>query len=347
MKRTLSNFSQALLGLLLSTLFCGCSSEPELHIFTWANFIKPSLIERFEQEHHCVVVINTFDSNESMYAKLHLGGVGYDVIFPSSYFADLMHKQQLLQPIETALLPNIKFADSKYTNMLEATTAAYVIPYAFTCTAIGYRQDKISIEDPSWGIFDRRSLRGRMTMLNDPREAIGAALKFLGYSINTVNDSEIHAAEEILIGWKHNLAKFENEQYKSGLASAEFLAVQGYGGEILLVHQEDPAVVCVLPKEGTICSLDVMAISNEPQNKELAYAFVNFLLEPEVAVENTLYTQFLITNTAAYEKLPVDVKENPVLFPPPAIAEKSELIKNLGKDTELYIQAWDRVKAAA
>lgn len=335
------------LAALVAVLLCGCSSnEPELHVYTWANFIKPELYEQFEKEHGCRVVINTFDSNEAMYAKLNLGATGYDVLFPSNYYADLLQKQGMLQQIDLALVPNAKYADPKYVSMLDESSVPYALPFTVTSTAIGYRKDRVDIKDPSWGVFADSTHKGRMTMLNDPREALGAALKFLGYSLNTTDEKQVKEAEAILIGWKRNLAKFESEQYKNGLASAEYLIVQGFGGEIQLVHQENSNVVCVLPKEGTILSIDLLTIARDSQNKELAHAFVNFLLEPKNAVETVEYTRFLVPNTAAYALMPAKYKEDPLFFPPQAIAEKSELIKDLGKATELYNHAWDRVKAA-
>ncbi len=335
------------LWLLLCIGLYGCaSSEPELHIYTWINYIKPSIIEKFEKEHHCRVVVNTFDSNESMYAKLKLGATGYDIIVPSNYYADLMQKQGMLHPIDRERIPNAKYLDPNYTKMLDSAAAKYGIPYLVAITGIAYHKDRVNMPKPTWDIFNDKSLKGRMTMLNDPREALGAALKFLGYSINTTNDTEIRTAEKTLIAWKKNLAKFESEQYKDGVASGEYLAVQGFVGELLLVAQENPAIACVLPEEGTIFSIDLLTISKDSPNKDLAYTFINYLHQPENVAENIIFTLFLIPNTAAYELLPANIRDNPAIFPTDAVAGKSEIIKNLDRDTELYNRAWDRVKAA-
>lgn len=332
---------------LLCLLFSGCSPAlPELHLYCWSNFIKAGLIEQFEKEHNCRVIVNTFDSNESMYAKLNLGASDYDIIFPSNYYADLLVKQDLLQPIDRSKLSNIRNIDAKYTRMLEPSITDFALPYTITYTVIGYLKGRVSMPEPTWGIFGRASLKGRMTMLNDPREALGAALKYLGYSLNTTNPVEIGEAEALLIEWKKNLAKFESEQYKNGLASAEFLAVQGFSAELLLVQKENPEVACVLPHEGSICSIDVITLSKKSQQPDLAYEFINFLLDPAVAAENTQYTQLLVVNEASYALLPESMRQNEVFFPTGIAAQKTELIKNLGKATELYNQAWDRVKAA-
>lgn len=320
------------------------SSDNELHIYTWSNYFNPNVVERFENEHGCKVVINMFDSNESMYAKLKLGGAKYDLLFPSNYYADMMAKQGMLALIDKTLLPNYRFVDPAYLKLID--DPSYAIPYMITWTTIAYSKDKLGTPIPSWNLFSRNDLKGRMTMLNDPREVIGAALKTLGYSSNTHDPKEIDAAADLAIQWKANLAKFESEQYKYGIASGEYLLVQGYAGEFSLVHEENPDVVLALPEEGTTFSFDMITLGKGAENEALAYAFINYLLDPEIAAQNITYTKFPLANLGALDIIPKELKENPALFPPPAFIEKSELIKNLGKATELYNKAWDKIKAA-
>lgn len=108
-----------LLCLFVTGLFvtsCG-SSKPELHIYSWADYIKPEIVEQFEKEHDCIVVIDTFDSNESMFAKLRLGGVGYDIIMPSNYFLEIMQKNDMLQIINKEALPNLSILAPQSTSL--------------------------------------------------------------------------------------------------------------------------------------------------------------------------------------------------------------------------------------
>jgi spermidine/putrescine transport system substrate-binding protein len=328
--------------------FSSCSSsDRDLYVFIWSDYIKPGLIAKFEEENNCRVIIDTYDSNESMYAKLKLGASAYDIIFPSNYIFSLMQEQGMLQPIDLTAIPNAKYLDPHYFSPFNKSDVTEGIPYMVSCTGIGYRQDKIHQIAPSWSIFGNQKLKGRMTMLNDMREALGAALKFLGYSVNTINEKEIDEAVNILIGWKKNLAKFESEQFKNGIASAEYLVVQGYNGDILQIMQESPEVQFLLPDEGTMISIDLLVIPNNAPNKELAQSFINFLLDPQNAAENMAFTYFLTPNLGAYEKLSPALRNNPALFTPVAILKKSDMIENLGVSSELYYRAWDKVKRAS
>ena len=175
------------------------------------------------------------------------------------------------------------------------------VPYMITNTGIAYLKSKVKDFEPSWAMFDRADLKGRMVMLNDMRETIGAALKFLGYSLNTRNEEELAKARDVVLGWKKNLAKFENEQYKSGLASGEFLLVHGYSGDILQVQAENPDVAFAMPREG---GHDLLRRPGHPQDgqgrRRWPTPSSTSCTSPQVAAENTDFTQYLCPNKDAY-----------------------------------------------
>ena len=177
-----------------------CSSnDKELHIYSWGDYINPEVVKKFEEKYHCRVILDTYDSNESMYSKLKSGATGYDLIFPSNYILDLLNQQQMLQPIDKTKIPNLKYLDTHLIELLKTTVDASSIPYMLTFSGIGYRQDHISNMVDSWNAFGQSQWRGRMTMLNDFRETIGAGLKYLGYSVNSKEEKEIQAAADQVI----------------------------------------------------------------------------------------------------------------------------------------------------
>ena len=256
-----------------------------------------------------------------------------------------MQQQGMLEPIEIASIPNIKNIDPQYLpKTFENDKTLYAVPFALSYTGVAYRKDKVTVTDESWNIFGRSDLKGRMTMLNDMREALGAALKYLGFNANTLNKEEIEQAADQLIAWKKNLAKFESEQNKHGIASAEYVVVQGYNGDMLQVMRENTRIAFYIPKEGSVISIDYAVIPQHVANPKLAHAFINFLLDAQVAAENIQFTLFSSPNKAAFELLPEDLQNNTSMFPSKAIIDKSDVIKYLGKEGELYNRAWDRVK---
>jgi len=325
----------------------GCGrARPVLSVYTWADYIKPGLVRRFEREHACRVILDTYDSNEAMYAKLKAGARGYDILIPSSYMVSLMFDQGMLLPLDRGKIPNIGHVDPEYLKMAPDKDMHHSVPYMLTVSGIAYYEGRVKDVEPTWNMFDRSDLRGRMTMFNDIRETLGSALKSLGYSINTLDEKELQEAKAVLLRWKKNLAKFDNEQYKIGLASGEFLLVYAYNGDVLQIRKENPAIRFIVPEEGTIISCDDLVIPVGAREIPLAHAFINYLHDPQVAAENTNAIYFLCPNKAAYPLLDPDIRGNPGIFLKPEILNKSEVISDLREGISLYTKVWDQVKSA-
>ncbi len=325
---------------------CAKPGPKTLHVYTWADYIKPEVVQRFEKEHGCKIVIDTFDSNEAMYAKLKAGASGYDIVTPSSYMVAIMAQQGMLEELDRRRLPNLANVDPEYLKIALDPEMKHSVPYMLTNTGFAYLKGKVKDVEPSWSVFDRPDLKGRMTMLNDMRETIGAALKSLGYSLNTTDDRQLEQARDVVIRWKKNLAKFESEQYKSGIASGEFLLVHGYSGDILQARGENADVVFVAPREGLSVACDDLVILKGARARDLAHAFINFLHDPEVAAENSVFISYLCPNAAAYAKLPEEFRNDPAVKLDPAVQAKCEVIRDLGPDNAKYTRVWDQIKAA-
>jgi spermidine/putrescine transport system substrate-binding protein len=332
-----------LLFILVALASCGESKKPSLHIFSWSEMLASDLVEEFEKTHHCNVIIDLYDSNESMYAKLKIGQSHYDIIFPSNYYLEIMEKQGMLRLLEIDKIPNHKYLDPQY---YSPEKNLYGIPFMVSFSGLGYRSDRVTIEDPSYDVFNNALYSGRMTMFNDTRETLGACLKYLGYSVNSTNQDEIEQAADLLIKWKRNLAKFENEQYKNGLVNAEFLICQSYSGDILQIQKESEAIAFAYPKEGCILSIEYITIPANSPNPELAHAFINFMLNPRNAANNIERTHALTPIVASYPLLPEALQKNPILFPKEEYRKKMETIHDLGDQLYLYNRAWERVKGS-
>lgn len=331
----------------LAGLLAGCGAQKKtLHVYTWADYVSPDELAKFEQEFNCRVVIDTFDSNEAMYAKLKAGATGYDLLVPSSYMIKTMKAQGMLEKINKSMIPNLQHIDPDHLKIAMDPEMEYSVPYMTGSTGIGYLGSRVGDFAPSWAMFDREDIKGRATLLNDMRETIGAALKYLGYSINTTDPAELEQARDIVIRWKKNIAKFENEQYKSGLASGEFLMVQGYSGDIAQIMEDNEDIAFAVPVEGTSIFCDDFAIPKGAKNIDLAHAYINFFHRPEVAAANIEYIYYLCPNAGAYELLDDEIRQDPLVFIDPEIKAKSQVIGDVGEALALYTRMWDEIKAA-
>ncbi len=338
-------------GALALGVLAGCGPKgPVLHVYTWSDYIDPEIVAAFEKLNGCTVAIDTFDSNESMYAKLQAGSTGYDIIMPSSYQIPLMAKNGLIRKLDKSLIPNVakNFDESYYAAILDRTMQ-YNVPYAVTYTGFVYRKDKVG-DAPvnSWKIFDTDALKGRMALLSDMRETIGGALKYLGYSINTTNASEIAAAADQVIRWKRNVAKFDNEQYKTAVASSEWFVGHGYSSDAIQIIEDCDQAVFVLPKEGFVIACDEMVVSADAPNPVLAHKFIDYLYDADVAKKNMEYVMAPMPVKPALEALDEETKATVVV--PPETLKRGEVIRDFDDNPsvrELYVKAWDRIKATA
>jgi len=335
------------LALLFSLLCATLAVQAEtLHLYTWADYISPEVVAKFEKQQGCKVVIDTFDSNESMFAKFKAGATGYDLVFPTAYMIQVMHAQGMLFPLDHKLIPNLPNIDPSVLAKVKDQTMGHSVPYTFAYSAIAVRQDKIKDAEATWAMFDRTALAGRVTLLDDMRESIGAALKFLGHSINTHDEAQLTAARDVLIRWKKNIARFDNEGYKSGIDSAEFLLVHGYSGDLFQVQMENPKVQILLPREGVTIGCDAMVIPKTAKQPALAHALINFLLDPAIAAANMEWMGYYCPNKPALAHVSAEFLKNPAVTIPPELQAKCEIIEDLGPDLAKYSKVWDQVKAA-
>ncbi|MBM4152936.1 MAG: spermidine/putrescine ABC transporter substrate-binding protein [Kiritimatiellaceae bacterium] len=338
---------QILFVLLGAALLSGCSdSRPVLNVYTWADYMNPDVLKRFEKEQNCRVVVDTFDSNEAMYAKLKAGAQGYDLILPTSYMVGVMKEQGMIQPLIRELIPNIGNVDRSYLVLTRDPQMEVSVPYMISVTGIGYNKARLGELEPSWAVLSSSAVSKRCTLLNDMRETIGAALKSLGYSLNSTNEQELAEAQKVLIGWKKNIAKFEVEEAKRGLASTEFLLVHAYNGDILQAMGENEDLAFFVPREGTSIASDDMVIPANADQVELAHAFINFILEAKNSAESMEFVSYLAPNIEGQKLVSPEFHDNPAIFVDAAILAKSEVLRDLGADNDKYTRVWDAVKAA-
>ena len=323
----------------------GSGQPPTLHIYIWADYVKPELVQKFEHDNHCRVVIDTFDSNEAMYAKLKAGATGFDIAVPSSYMVKLMQEQDMIAQIDRHMVPNLMNISSEVANRIYDKLMAHSVPYAISYTVIAYRKDKIDKIEPTWAVFERPDIKSRCTLLNDMRETLGAALKFLGHSINTHDEQHLAAARDLVIKWKHNTAKFDNEAYKAGIDSGEFSLVMGYSGDLFQVVTDNDKVGILVPREGVTMSCDEFVILKQGQNSLLAHQFINFMLDPKIAAENMEWMGYICPNKPALDQVSRDFLAHPAINIPDDVKSKVEVIEDLGSDLPKWTKVWDEVKA--
>ncbi|MBQ7187941.1 MAG: spermidine/putrescine ABC transporter substrate-binding protein [Kiritimatiellae bacterium] len=351
---------QSLAGVALALgVIAGCGPQkPELHIYTWSDYIAPEVIKGFEEKNGCKIVIDTFDSNETMYAKLKAGATGYDIIMPSSYQIGTMVSEGMVQKLDHAKIPNVRKNFAKeFAGQIVDSEFTYNVPYAVTYTGFAYLKEKLpkDADANTWSILANPALKGQISLLDDQREVIGAGLMSLGFSVNSTNPDEINKAVEQVLKWKENIRKFDAESYKTEVASGAILLGHGYSTDViqLIVGDEEEGVKpredigFALPKEGFSISFDEMVIAKDAKQIDLAYAFINYIYEPEVAKENMEYICGPNPVGPAIALLDEDYRKR--IIPDDEVMKRGQVLRgfdNKPEVLELYNKAWDRIKAS-
>ncbi|MDR3147085.1 MAG: extracellular solute-binding protein [Treponema sp.] len=347
MKRTRNNavvFAAALATVLLFPALGwgrGRSDPNRLYIYNWTYYTPDSVIEQFEQEYGVTVIYDEFASNEEMYTKIKAGGSGYDIVFPSQDFVSIMISEGMFERIDKSKLTNLKNIDPAV--LQKATydpTMEYSVPYYFGAAGIAVNSARVPNFERSWSIFSRTDLKGRMTMLDDMREVMGDALKYLGYSVNTKNPQEISAARDLInTRWKPNLVKFDAEAFGKGYADGEFWVVQGYP-EVVFEEIGDNEqlrrdTVFFIPPEGGPSYIDSMCILKGSQHIDLAHKFIDFIHRPEIYAEFCDYFGFPAT-----ANIPARQYKKGASHYNAEELTRTELKYDLGETLDLYNTAW-------
>lgn len=309
-----------------------------LYVFTWRNYFGPEAVRRFEERYDCRVEFDYYESNDMISGMLRSGG-GYDIITPAPTVAAQLREEGLILDLDHSLLPNIEFVERSPYGLVEDAEMRYSVPYTLSVTGVGYNK-KLASADAigSWSIFSRK---GRpMAMLNDAREIIGAGLKFLGHSINSTDPREVAAAGRVVKGWKRNIRAFDVEAAKAALRDGSMSAIQAYNGDIAMLIAENPDIGFFVPREGSALNSDGFVIGADCRQIELAHAFINHFLDPDVAAVNMEAIHYLMPNPEAMKKMSDGIRNNPALNIPEEALAKCEPILGVGDAIDMYDQVF-------
>lgn len=325
------------------------SNSKELFIYTWSNYTDQDLLNRFNQETGFEAVANVFDSNEVMLARLQAGGGGgYSIIYPSDYMVEKMAGMGMLSQLDFSRLKGFEHLMPRFVNPEYDPGNLHSVPISWGTTGLIYNSRKLPTAPVDWTYLweNQNQLTRRMTLLNDVREVMGATLKMIGYSYNSRNPQEINEAYQKLIELKPNIASFTTDTWRDQVLSGDILIAMCYSADANEVIEEKTYLNYVIPKSGSTLWMDTLAIPKTAPNPEAAYAWINFMLKPDVAAQICERLSFATPNQLAFNKLPTELKKNPRLFPPESDLERCESVAPVGDLAEVYDKYWTKLTSA-
>ncbi|MCF7363912.1 MULTISPECIES: extracellular solute-binding protein [Vibrio] len=334
-------------ALFAATLFTtnAMANDQELYFYNWSEYIPSEVLEDFTKETGIKVIYSTYESNESMYAKLKTQGTGYDLVVPSTYFVSKMRKEGMLLEIDKSKLSNFAGLDSNYLNKPFDPNNSYSIPYIWGATGIGINTDMLDKSNiHNWGDLWDAKWEGQLMMMDDSREVFHIALVKLGYSPNTTDPKEIEAAYEELKKLMPNVLVFNSDFPANPYLAGEVSLGMLWNGSAYMAREEGANIDIIWPEKGAIFWMDSLAIPAGAANIEAAHKMIDFLLRPENAAKIAVEIGYPTPVKAAYKLLPEEFANDPSIFPPQAIMDSGEWQDEVGDASVLYEEYFQKLK---
>jgi putative spermidine/putrescine transport system substrate-binding protein/spermidine/putrescine transport system substrate-binding protein len=354
-------------GLALLPLLAGCgggseeqkSQAPaELHLFNWNNYVSDAAIQRFEGMCKCKVVQDYYGDNEEMLAKLEAGAQGYDIVVPTSFAVDVLIRQGRVQPWSTASLKNFTNIDPGLLGRGLDSARNIALPYAFTTTILGINKTKLAevgAKAEGWGlIFDPVQLekvKGKVTVLDSPRELMAAALLYLGKPATAIDILSLRQAAEVIRKAKPFWAAFNNSSYIKELTLGNIWVAHGYSSDLFQAQRDAKQagrpfeIDFFVPKEGATLSQDNLVLLKGSPRPDIAHQFADYMLQGEIAAELSNVAGTGNPNTAARLYLQKEVRDNPAVLPDSATKTRLYPLQDIDRDARRALNTiWTEVK---
>lgn len=324
----------------------------KLSVFNWTTYIAEDTVSNFEKLCGVTVTYDTFDSNDSLIARLRQGNPGYDIVVPTDYIIPTMISENLLEKLDQSKIPNMKNISPDLANPGYDPGNEYTVPYEWGTIGVGYDYNKVGEEITSWNQVWNYT-KGPVEWLEDKRAMLGIALKNLGLDPNSDNPDDINKAKDFLIEHGKNVSVIAQDDGQEHLAKGEADIVVEYSGDIFQKISEckaDPNCKAdfryVVPQEGANLWVDNLAIPAGAPNKALAEVFIDYILDPQVGADISNFVTYASPNQAAIDAGLINKEqlEDPAIYPTEETRKNLFIIKPNPDAEQLYNDAWDEVK---
>ena len=322
----------------------------KLVVYNWGEYIDPEVLTMFEEETGIDIVYEEFETNEILYPKISSGAIAYDVICPSDYMIQRMIENDLLSEINFDNIPNLKNIGKQYLERSRQFDPEnkYSVPYCWGTVGILY--NKMMVDEPvdSWSILWDPKYKDNILMQDSVRDAFGVTLKYLGYSLNSIDLDELTEAKNLLIEQKPLVQAYVIDQVRDKMIGNEAALGVIYSGEAIYTQKENPNLEYVIPKEGSNIWIDSWVIPKNAEHKENAEKFINFLCRPDIALMNFEYITYSTPNEAARELIEDEsIRNSEIAFPDLSKYDNLETFQYLGTEADqVYGDLWNKVKSS-
>jgi spermidine/putrescine-binding protein len=315
--------------------------DGDLLFYNWSEYMDPDLLDAFAEEYGVGATEDNYTSNEALIAQIRAGGADYDVIVPSDYMVEIMIEEGMLLELDHDAIPNMENLDEDFTDPPYDQGLVHSMPYQWGTTGIGVDIEATGEDpEPTWGWLFDESMAGDLprgiSILDDPREGMAAALYYLGYDPNTPDEDELQEAADLIEQAGQWTVNYESDQFADQLMGGEVSAAHGYSGGFLESFGDDERYAYLIPEEGATIWTDNMAVLADANAPCTAHTFINFILDAENGAQLSNWTYYASPNEAALEYLDEELREDPAIFPDDETMDKLFFLESTGEAEILY-----------
>jgi putrescine transport system substrate-binding protein len=316
-------------------------NERLLNIYNWSDYIDDRTIPMFQALNNIRVNYDVYSSNEDLLAKMRAGPSDYDIIVPTSDFIPTYRSLDLIEPLHQELIPNLTSLDREFVETDYDPGNRYTAPWQWGTTGIGFNRRRVPEPPDSWGAVFRPApaAKGRVTLLREVTDLIGCALIYLGKSPNSTKDADLAEVVKLVRAARSGVKRFTTDTYIDELAANETWLAQGWSGDVFQAQDQNPDVAYVIPKEGSLRFVDVMAVPKGAPHPGNAARFINYALHPKVQARISKYVSYGTPVSLAKPLLPSQQVSDPAIYPPASI--KLSIVTLTGEKQEKWRAAYD------
>ena len=329
------------------TAVAGCSSEQKetLNVLNYDIYIDKDLLKEFQEANNVTIKYDTYATPEEMYIKAKAGASNYDLIISSEYMIERMISEGMVNKLNFDNIPNYKFIGEDFKNQPYDPDNEYAVPYFWGTLGILYNKNTVDASSDSWAMLWDENYSKKIIMMDSQRDSFGAALKLLGYSMNTVNEKELDEAKELLLKQKPLVMAYITDGAPDIMINEEADMALVWSGEAVAAMAENENLDFVIPKEGSNIWIDAMFIPSTTKNQPLAENFIDFLCSKEATLKNIDEVWYSTVNTEALKEVDEELLNNPAFNIPQEDIAKMEMFRDPKEFIDLYTNRWTEIAA--
>ncbi len=340
-------------GILSALPLAGCGGtddENTLTVLNYGKYIDPEVLDMFEEETGIQVKYDESETPEDVYSRYKAGSIDYDLICTSDYMVEKLINEGEVLELNFDNIPNVANLDETYFEFSKSFDPEnkYSMPYFFGTVGILYNKNMVDEADlTTWSCLWNEKYSDQVIMADSVRDSFMAALKYLGYSLNTTDEAELLEAQEILLNQKPMVQSYLVDEAQDEMISENAAMALVYSGEAGLAIEENENLGYAIPEEGSNVWIDSWFMPKTAKHQENAEKFLDFLCRVDIAQLNFDYVYYATPNKALYETMDAELQQNTTIFPPQEVLENCEVLKSLDEEsTNLYNELWKEIKSA-